>query len=74
MPASALIALLEDLVTKGPQLTTDTVKLYSDIAHGEGGLAKVQQAVSDLGQLLADAAGVPASTPPASATTPTPAT
>ena len=59
-PVSELIALMEMLVTHAPALTMDSVKLYSDVAHGEGGLGKVQNALSDLTKLVADAAGASA--------------
>lgn len=44
------------LLTHADSLEADAVDLYATIAHGEGGLAKVQSAVSKLGKLIGDAA------------------
>jgi hypothetical protein len=66
MTASAIIALLEDLVSAVPLLTPELLKLYADVAHGEGGVGKVQSAVSDLGALAVTAATLSPQVPPAS--------
>lgn len=51
-----LLTLIMTLVTHAPAATTEAVKMYSDIAHGEGGLAKVQKAANDFAALVNAAA------------------
>ncbi len=48
----ALIAFLLKLVTDAPHLVQEGAQLYADVAHGEGGMAKVQKAIGDLAVLL----------------------
>ncbi len=65
MPVSEIITLIELAVSAGPSLSSDTMALYSTIAHGEGGLAKVGAAFASLAKLAADAgAAVEATTTP----------
>jgi hypothetical protein len=51
-----LIQFLTGLASHEGELTADAIKGYADIAHGEGGLAKVQQGLADVGKLVTDAA------------------
>jgi hypothetical protein len=48
----AILSLLLKLVTDAPHLVTEAAQTYADVAHGEGGFAKVQKAAGDLAQLL----------------------
>ncbi|HEY1503726.1 MAG TPA: hypothetical protein VGF92_05465 [Stellaceae bacterium] len=52
---ASLLALLALLVENAPKITADAVKTYADIAHGEGGLGKVQTALADLSKTVSDA-------------------
>ncbi len=49
----AFFALLFKLATDAPHLIGEATQLYADIAHGEGGLAKVQKAVADVNAIVA---------------------
>jgi len=49
---NGLLGLLLLLVQHAPAATPAAVKLYADIAHGEGGLGKVQKAVNDLAAVV----------------------
>jgi hypothetical protein len=40
--------LFAAVVAHGPAVTPALLKLYADVAHGEGGLAKVVAAINDL--------------------------
>ena len=48
----AFLAFLLQLAMDAPHLVQDAAKLYADVAHGEGGFAKVQKAAGDLAVLL----------------------
>ena len=43
-----------------PDLVTECEKFFNDVAHGEGGIAKVEKAASDLGALSQTALGIAA--------------
>jgi hypothetical protein len=73
MSVSAILALMEQLPTLLSVLSNvepNLVKTYADLAHGEGGFAKVQKVVADLGTLFdstSQAIGTPSATPSAPA-------
>jgi hypothetical protein len=52
---SATLLALFGLLENAPTVAADSVALYSTVAHGEGGLAKVQAAVAALSKLVDDA-------------------
>ncbi len=50
--SAGAIAFLLRLATDAPHLVQEAAQLYADVAHGEGGMAKVQKAVGDLAVLI----------------------
>lgn len=58
-------ALLLPLLLQGPTLFADAEEVFNDIAHGEGGVAKLQNVVGALAHLLGHAAGAIGNAPPA---------
>ena len=56
MPVDKILALMGLLVNHAPAMTAVGVKLWADVAHGEGGLQKVQKAARDFANLVDAAA------------------
>ena len=52
----AVLPFLLQLATDAPHLVASAATLYADLAHGEGGIAKVQKAIADIGALVGVAA------------------
>lgn len=52
-----LLALILGIVNHGPSLTVEGAQLYSDVAHGSGGIAKVKKALADVLAIVTEAAG-----------------
>ena len=50
--SAGLLAVIAGIVTHLPAATPAAVQMAVDIAHGEGGVAKVQKAVEDFAALL----------------------
>ena len=46
------LPFLLQLAADAPHLLQQGAQLYADIAHGEGGVTKVQKALADLGALI----------------------
>lgn len=61
----ALIAFLLQLAMDAPHLAPAGAKLYADVAHGEGGAAKVGKALTDLAGLFSEVAPIVATVQPA---------
>lgn len=68
MNAATVIALLGQLpalLTAVKAVEPDVAKAWADAAHGEGGNAKVQAVLGDLGKAFSDLAGVTPTAAPA---------
>jgi len=70
MNASEILAAIEALpllLASLTKLAPGAVKLYSDVAHGEGGATKVQNVLGDLSGIFAGAAAETAVIAPSAA-------
>jgi|HubBroStandDraft_1064217.scaffolds.fasta_scaffold1269542_2 hypothetical protein len=54
-------------IAHGPAVTPALLKLYADVAHGEGGLAKIVAAINDLAAVANAAVTGETPAPPAAA-------
>jgi len=62
---AALAKILVGLLTSAPALITEIQAEFHAIAHGEGGVQKVTNALHGLSAILETAAGIATSQPPA---------
>lgn len=67
MPNSIVLALMA-ILNHVPEMTAEGVKMWADVAHGEGGLQKVLTAVQDFEALVQTA--ISGSAPPPAAPAP----